>query len=201
MASVSLLERASALDTIQRLVQRATAGDGGILVVRGEAGIGKTVLLDAVREQAAASGALTLTACGGELEGSVYWIGVLAGYLAADRHDLADALLDAVVARAHRAGSRSGVAGAWAMRGRAAHVRGDVRLVEECVRTAREAARAVADGSVPRGLPPVPGPVASGPDRRGGGGARCVRSPGRRARARRTRPHVPGRAPAAPQRW
>ena len=46
-----LLERESELATLDGAVSRLHAGDGGLVVVEGSAGIGKTRLLSAVRSQ------------------------------------------------------------------------------------------------------------------------------------------------------
>ena len=50
---ISLVGRESEQAEIGRLVERARSGLSGVLVVRGEAGIGKTCLLDAVASSAA----------------------------------------------------------------------------------------------------------------------------------------------------
>jgi predicted ATPase len=63
-----LLEREHELEAVGALLARAAAGAGGLLVVEGPAGIGKSRLLDAAREQAAAVGMLALRARATELE-------------------------------------------------------------------------------------------------------------------------------------
>lgn len=64
-----LLERESELEQLQALLERtASTCDGSLLCVEGEAGIGKTALLDALAEHAATSGATVLRARGGQLE-------------------------------------------------------------------------------------------------------------------------------------
>jgi DNA-binding CsgD family transcriptional regulator len=63
-----LLERDSELGVVESLVARLTTGAGGLLVVEGLAGIGKTALLAELRERADATGARVLAARGGELE-------------------------------------------------------------------------------------------------------------------------------------
>ena len=51
-----LLDRRGERAAVDRLLDRARAGTSGVLVVRGEAGIGKTVLLDYAASRASASG-------------------------------------------------------------------------------------------------------------------------------------------------
>ena len=64
----ALLERSAELEELSALLDAAAAGHGGLLVIRGEAGIGKTRLLDAASGLARARGMTVLTARGGELE-------------------------------------------------------------------------------------------------------------------------------------
>jgi DNA-binding CsgD family transcriptional regulator len=71
-----LLERARELEALGALLARVAAGGGGVLVVEGPAGIGKSRLLDAARGQAAAAGMLALRARASELE-SGYSFGVV----------------------------------------------------------------------------------------------------------------------------
>jgi hypothetical protein len=63
-----LLERDAELDGIRAAVERAVAGEGGLVVVEGPAGIGKSRLLAASRRAAGAHGMAALAARGGELE-------------------------------------------------------------------------------------------------------------------------------------
>ena len=63
-----LLEREHELEALRPLIARAAAGEGGVLVVEGPAGIGKSRLLDAARGQAAAAGMVALRARASELE-------------------------------------------------------------------------------------------------------------------------------------
>ena len=63
-----LLERGWELSLIDEAVAAAVAGDGRVLAIEGEAGIGKTALLDAVAERAGGAGMEVLTARGRELE-------------------------------------------------------------------------------------------------------------------------------------
>ncbi|MGD0197590.1 MAG: AAA family ATPase [Solirubrobacteraceae bacterium] len=65
---VSLLERDRELAAIDGLLSRAVAQDGGLLLVEGPAGIGKTTLLAWARERARRAGLPPLHARGGELE-------------------------------------------------------------------------------------------------------------------------------------
>jgi predicted ATPase len=64
-----LFERDGELSRIDGLLASARAGNGGVLVVTGPAGIGKSSLLGEVREQARLSGMRVLSGRGGELEG------------------------------------------------------------------------------------------------------------------------------------
>ncbi|WP_084285795.1 ATP-binding protein [Solirubrobacter soli] len=63
-----LFERDEELATLGSLVDAAGVGRGGLVLVEGPAGIGKTRLLAAVREIAVERDALALTASGAELE-------------------------------------------------------------------------------------------------------------------------------------
>lgn len=63
-----LLERAHELDQLDQAVAVTAAGAPGAVLLEGPAGIGKTALLAAARERAAAAGVRVLYAHGGELE-------------------------------------------------------------------------------------------------------------------------------------
>ena len=63
-----LRERTAELAAIERAVGDVVAGDGRLLVFEGPAGIGKSSLLEAVRDRAEGAGIETLSARGGELE-------------------------------------------------------------------------------------------------------------------------------------
>jgi DNA-binding CsgD family transcriptional regulator len=63
-----LLEREADLETLGARLEEARTGAGGIALVEGPAGIGKTRLLDTVRGLAAAQGMQVLSARGAELE-------------------------------------------------------------------------------------------------------------------------------------
>lgn len=58
------------------LVERAVSGAGGALLVRGEAGIGKTTVLGATRDAAVARGGRALSALGVQSEASVPYAGL-----------------------------------------------------------------------------------------------------------------------------
>ncbi len=63
-----LVDRDSELSRLRRGVQELLAGQSGLMVVSGPAGIGKTRLLAEVKREAAAAGALVLSARGSQLE-------------------------------------------------------------------------------------------------------------------------------------
>ncbi|HEX8123833.1 MAG TPA: BTAD domain-containing putative transcriptional regulator [Solirubrobacteraceae bacterium] len=65
---VDLLERARELASLGGLLDRAFDGEGGVAVVEGAAGVGKTRLLSELRRSAGARGARVLAARAGELE-------------------------------------------------------------------------------------------------------------------------------------
>src|SRR5262245_10659983 len=67
-ARVPFLERTEELTRIHGLLRRAREGRGGVIVVEGPPGIGKTTLLDAMREAAADEGLRMFRARGAELE-------------------------------------------------------------------------------------------------------------------------------------
>ncbi len=66
--ATALLERDEELATIERLLAAAERGGGGVMVIEGEAGAGKTSLLGAAAEMAAGREMLLLRARGGEYE-------------------------------------------------------------------------------------------------------------------------------------
>jgi AAA ATPase domain len=68
MVPGGLLERRGALARIDGLLAAARAGHGGVVVITGPAGIGKTVLLTEARERAGRAGMGVLAGRGGELE-------------------------------------------------------------------------------------------------------------------------------------
>ena len=95
MVPGGLCERDGELARLEELLAEARAGRGGVLLVTGPAGIGKTVLLRAARERAGQAGMRLLAGRGGELE-SGFSFGVarqlfeplLAGAGAAEREAL-----------------------------------------------------------------------------------------------------------------
>src|SRR5215212_6968485 len=68
MPSEGLLERDRELDRLDALLAATASGSGGLLVLEGPAGIGKTRLLTAARERGTAAGLQVLAARAGELE-------------------------------------------------------------------------------------------------------------------------------------
>src|SRR6266576_1731406 len=69
MVAGGLLERQGELARIDGLLAAARAGRGGLVVITGPAGIGKTVLLTEAAERAGRVGMRVLAGRGGELEG------------------------------------------------------------------------------------------------------------------------------------
>jgi DNA-binding CsgD family transcriptional regulator len=63
-----LLERESELRELAAALDRAAGGDGGVILIEGQAGIGKTRLLREARERAERNSFTVLAARGGELE-------------------------------------------------------------------------------------------------------------------------------------
>jgi predicted ATPase len=63
-----LLDREGELAAIDASLTKAIGGSGGILLIEGPPGIGKTSLLDELSRRGGALGATVLTARGGELE-------------------------------------------------------------------------------------------------------------------------------------
>jgi AAA ATPase domain len=64
----AVLEREAELSDIEAAVAHACAGRGSLVVVEGQAGIGKSALVAVARDAAATAGARVLRARGGELE-------------------------------------------------------------------------------------------------------------------------------------
>ncbi|MGB6162647.1 MAG: AAA family ATPase [Pseudonocardiaceae bacterium] len=65
---MGLVERGGELARIEQAISAVRWGRGGVLVIQGVAGIGKSALLHALCEHAAGQGVVTLTARGSELE-------------------------------------------------------------------------------------------------------------------------------------
>ena len=82
-----LLGRRAELDTVDALLSRARSGRSGALVLRGEAGIGKTALLETARLAAEASGFRVESSVGAESEAQFAFAGL---------HQLCAPLLDRV---------------------------------------------------------------------------------------------------------
>jgi DNA-binding CsgD family transcriptional regulator len=72
-AANRLLERDRELSDFDAMVASALAGTGGVALLEGEPGIGKTVLLEKVCAHAAAAGLVALSARAGELEREFAW--------------------------------------------------------------------------------------------------------------------------------
>jgi DNA-binding CsgD family transcriptional regulator/tetratricopeptide (TPR) repeat protein len=68
-----LLQREQELAEIERSIAAAAHGTGAVVLIEAPAGAGKTVLLQALRQPAAAAGMTVLAACGGELEQAAPW--------------------------------------------------------------------------------------------------------------------------------
>jgi DNA-binding CsgD family transcriptional regulator len=67
-STTTLLERARELAAVQAAIAATAAGRGGVAAIVGEAGIGKTALLDSARASCEEQGLRVLSARGGELE-------------------------------------------------------------------------------------------------------------------------------------
>ena len=124
LAARGLLERDDELELLLRAVAAAERGDGALAVVEGEAGIGKTSLLDAVCAEARERGFSVLRARGGELErdfgfGLVRQLfeAVLAGESDAGRAELLEgvaAIVEPIFGRHGDAGASPGQDAAFA---------------------------------------------------------------------------------------
>src|SRR4051812_31568647 len=68
MPPANVLERSSELDRLGVAVQAAARGDGGVVLIQGSAGIGKTELLRATRAMAGEGGLTVLRATASELD-------------------------------------------------------------------------------------------------------------------------------------
>ena len=96
-ASSELVGRAPEIARIDAVLGHLHDG-GGALVVRGEAGIGKSALLDHARERASECGARTLATVGVESEAELAFAGL---------HQLLHPVLDARSLCPTRSGARS----------------------------------------------------------------------------------------------
>ena len=68
-----LLERDAELSALARLLDKAVARSGGAVLIEGEAGVGKTALLERACDQAVKRGMAVLAGRGGELEREFAW--------------------------------------------------------------------------------------------------------------------------------
>src|SRR6185312_16065940 len=66
--TTGLLEREDVMSRAEVALERAQSGHGGLLVIEGRAGMGKTAVLAAVRETATAQGLRVLRGRGAQLE-------------------------------------------------------------------------------------------------------------------------------------
>jgi DNA-binding CsgD family transcriptional regulator len=112
-----LLERAHELDVLRRAVGRAARGAGGIVLIEGGPGLGKSRLVEGARAAAREAGLLVLRARGAELERE-FAFGVarqlfetaLAGLGAAEREALLDGPAEAAAERLSDPGDGAGSA-------------------------------------------------------------------------------------------
>ncbi|MHB1850252.1 MAG: ATP-binding protein, partial [Acidimicrobiales bacterium] len=82
VASAGLVGRSTVLDELVGLVERARSGGAQLVVVEGEAGIGKSILADALGDAAGRRGFRVLRAAADELGGRQSF-GLIAGFLGA----------------------------------------------------------------------------------------------------------------------
>jgi DNA-binding CsgD family transcriptional regulator len=94
-----LLERDAELALIDRLIEAARKGRGGLVLVEGPPGIGKTRLVEAARERGAGAGLDVLAARGAELEAS-FPFGVVRRLFERRVADAADSLFAGAAASA-----------------------------------------------------------------------------------------------------
>jgi DNA-binding NarL/FixJ family response regulator len=74
--TAGLMDRRSERDTLDRLIEAVQAGESRALVVRGDPGVGKTVLLDYLAGQASASGCRVARAVGVQTEMELAFAGL-----------------------------------------------------------------------------------------------------------------------------
>ena len=98
--TLALLERDAEFEAIDRAVAEARQGAGGLLLIDGPAGVGKTALMDAARDSADAGGLRILTARGAEME-KAFAFGVVRQLFEGVVHD-APVPVDALFAGAAR---------------------------------------------------------------------------------------------------
>ena len=72
-ARSELLERDAELRELNALLDRAEAGSGGAVLIEGEAGVGKTAVLERICDEATRRGMIVLAGRGGELEREFAW--------------------------------------------------------------------------------------------------------------------------------
>ena len=186
MSEPALLERDGELRAIEAALDAAAAGRGGLVLIEGPAGIGKSALVARARAAAVERNIAVAHARGSELERADPF-GVVrqlleprlramtaaereralegAAGFKADRLDAASRMTEAAVTRARRNGSAGGFAIASAWRAWIALRRGDGEAAEAHARAAVDGAPA--DGVAARGAPCGP--------RRGAGRAGGVR--------------------------
>src|SRR5262249_26699633 len=92
----ALLERDGELDELQSALADAARGDGRLVVIEGEAGIGKSRLLEAASEAAERAGMQVLSCRGTELERE-FPFGMVAQLFGSPVRDLDDAERDEVL--------------------------------------------------------------------------------------------------------
>lgn len=73
MGDVTLVQRGEELRRLDRALEEAAAGEGGVLVLQGVSGIGKSALLRSATARATADGMTVLQAYGGPLEATTPW--------------------------------------------------------------------------------------------------------------------------------
>ena len=103
MSGTDLVGRDAELDAIRRLIEGAARGDSGLLLVRGEAGIGKTRLLDALSDRAAERRFAVLRGRATKLESDVPFAAVAEAFEALDDVELSTPASPAERWRLHRA--------------------------------------------------------------------------------------------------
>jgi len=103
VSGTELVGREAELDAIGRLIGAAARGQSGLLLVRGEAGIGKTRLLDALSDKATERRFVVLRGRATELESDVPLAAVAEAFEPVDDVELATPASPAERWRLHRA--------------------------------------------------------------------------------------------------